>query len=385
MKESIYIRRVGPLKEVDIEEIKPLTVLIGESGSGKSTLMKIIVLMRYIYKMLNIRCYLKNSGVSRSPFKLTIKNLISDDLATYLNDNNEAWIRYSVMVNGHEYVVEYKDGDLNTKGASDIPNMDLFFMKESWVSESRSVIPMWKAKAASNKKAELGFYFHETLSDFEKATESVRDLPLGFIGMNLHVEGQNGKRKYFLVPQDHSYNPIELKYASSGMQTATPLAALVHYFAKEYSFKDAGRRSILEYLYEQDRLSSYRPEMEILDLKKQVHIHVEEPELSLYPDAQCKLIEMIVREAFETKAEDREMGVMMATHSPYIVNFLNLLMRRSGEAANGLIRLDAEMVEVYEVLDGQAIPLKTIEERPLIDTRTLSDPISDIYAELRKY
>ena len=187
-----------------------------------------------------------------------------------------------------------------------------------------------------------------------------------------------------MIPQDHSYNQIELKYASSGMQTATPLATLVHYYARDYSFKEAGRRSILDYLYEQDRLSSYRPEMEIMDLNKQVHIHVEEPELSLYPDAQCKLMDTIVKEVFEEKDKDREMGVMMATHSPYIVNYLNLLMRRNGKE-DGQVSLDARKVEVYEVLDGCVVPLKTLEERPLIDTRTLSDPIAGIYTELKKY
>lgn len=383
MKESIIIQNVGPLKEIDIEEIKPLTVLIGESGSGKSTLMKIIVLMRYIYKMLNIRCYLKNSGVSKSPFKLMIKSLISDDLTLYLDDNKEAYIRYAVTVNGHEYVVEYKDGDLNTKGASDIPNEDLYFMKESWISESRSIIPMWKAKSAMNKKAELGFYFHETLSDFEKATEAVRDLKLDFIGMDFHVEGQNGKRKYFLKPQDESYDPIELKYASSGMQTVTPLAMLVHFFAKDYSFKEAGRRSILDYLYEQDRLSSYRPEMEIMDLHKQVHVHIEEPELSLFPTAQCRLMDFMLKEAFVERNADRVMGVMMATHSPYIVNYLNLLMRRSVNGKGDGVKIDADKVEVFEVVEGCAVPLK-VEGQPLIDTRLLSDPISEMYAEYNK-
>lgn len=386
MKESIRILNVGPVKDIEIEEICPLTILVGESGSGKSTLMKIIVLMRYIYKMLNIRCYLKNAGVSRSPFKLKIKNLISDDLTLYLNDDNkEAYIRYAATINGHEYVVEYKDGDLNTKGASEIPNGDLFFMKESWISESRSIIPIWKAKAAMNRKAQLGFYFHETLSDFEKATETVKDLSLDFIGMEFHVEGQNGKRKYYLKPQDESYGQIELKYASSGMQTATPLATLVHFFARDYSFKEAGRRSILDYLYEQDRLSSYRPEMEIMDLHKQVHIHVEEPELSLYPTAQCKLVDFIVKEAFKEKASDREMGLMMATHSPYIVNYLNLLIRRYGNKKAKGVSIDHRKVEVYEIVEGCAVPLKTMEEHPLIDTRLLSDPIRDMYREFNNY
>lgn len=385
MKERIIIKNVGPLNEIEIEDIKPLTILIGESGSGKSTLMKIIVLMRYIYKMLNIRCYLKNSGVSRSPFKLTIKNLISDDLTTYLNENQEAYICYTATVNGHEYVVEYNNGDLITKEASNIPNEDLFFMKESWISESRSIIPMWKAKSAANKKAELGFYFHETLTDFERATETIRDLPLDFIGMNFHVEGQNGKRKYYLIPQDNSFDAIELKYASSGMQTTTPLATLVHFFAKDYSFKEAGRRSILDYLYEQDRLSSYRPEMEIKDLSKQIHIHIEEPELSLYPDAQCALIDFIIKEAFKEKETDRSLGVIMATHSPYIVNYMNLLMRRNGQDKAEGISIDSNIVEVFHVLAGSAVPLKTIGGSPIIDTRVLSDPISRIYTEFNQY
>ena len=53
MKESIIIKNFGPLKEVEIDDIKPLTVFIGKSAGGKSIIMKVIVLMRYIYKMVN--------------------------------------------------------------------------------------------------------------------------------------------------------------------------------------------------------------------------------------------------------------------------------------------------------------------------------------------
>ena len=385
MKESIYIQNAGPLKEIEIEDICPLTVLIGDSGSGKSTLMKIIALMRYIFKMLNIRCYLKNSGVSRSPFRLKFENLLSDDLAVYLKDNKEVTIKYTATVNGHAYAVEFSNGELRTKGVAEIPNEDLYFLKEAWISESRSSIPMWTAKAAVNKKAELGYYFHETLADFEKATGTLRNLSLDFIGMELHVTGENGKRKYFVEPQDHSYKSIELKFASSGMQTSIPLATLVSYFAKAYSFKDAGRRSVLDYLYEQDSLSSYRPEMEIMDMHKQVHIHIEEPELSLFPAMQCKLMDMLIQEAFAQKSPDRDLGLMMATHSPYIVNYLNLLMRRAEKPEAGGIAIAPSLVEVYEIMDGCAMPLKTLAERPFIDTRLLSDPIADIYSEFNQY
>lgn len=43
MKESIHIKNFGPLKDIDIEEIKPMTVFIGESASGKSTDRKSVV------------------------------------------------------------------------------------------------------------------------------------------------------------------------------------------------------------------------------------------------------------------------------------------------------------------------------------------------------
>lgn len=64
MEESIIIRNFGPIKEVEIYNIRPLTVFIGESGSGKSTIMKVIVLFRWIYKMVNIRSYLKHANIT---------------------------------------------------------------------------------------------------------------------------------------------------------------------------------------------------------------------------------------------------------------------------------------------------------------------------------
>ena len=380
MKESIIIRNVGPLKDIRMDDIKPLTILIGESASGKSTLMKVIILMRYIYKMLNIRSYLKNAGLSRSPFRLRIDSMLSDDLIVYLKDNDDAYIHYFATINNHTYSVEFLKGDLNTDGATNIPNEDLFFLKESWISESRSVIPMWTSKAAVNKKAELGFYFHETLSDFDKATEAIKDLQLDYVGMELHVVGQNGKRKYYVEPHDQSYGQIELKYASSGIQTSTPLATLVHYFANEFSFKDAGRRSILSYLFEQDRLSSYRPEMEIMDMKKQVHIHIEEPELSLFPDAQCKLIDGIVRTAFLQKDEDRALGIMMATHSPYIVNYMNVLLYQNKDERG---KVSESQLGVFRLFEGrlQNLLVQTADGRWLVNTEDMTDQMKAIYSE----
>ena len=90
MKESIIIRNFGPIKEVEIDNVQPFTVFIGESGSGKSTVMKVIVLFRWIYKMVNIRSYLKHANISQSPFTFEFKSYLKNNgIFDYLKKNTE--------------------------------------------------------------------------------------------------------------------------------------------------------------------------------------------------------------------------------------------------------------------------------------------------------
>lgn len=385
MKESLEIKNVGPLKDVYIDDIKPLTVFIGESACGKSTLMKVLIFMRYVYKMLNIRWYLKNSGIQRSPFKLSLDALLHDELRMYLMRDKNAYVKYTVSVEGRDYSIEFKNKKLDVASIHDIPNGDLVFFKESWVSESRNVIPVWSSKSAANssyKKAELGFYFHETLYDFEKATDALDNINLDYLGMKMTVSRQGGKKKYYVVPNDGSYDKIELKYASSGVQTSASLVTLVNYFSKSFSFKDAGKRSILGYLYEQDRLSSYRPEIEISDMKRFVHIHVEEPELSLFPAAQCQMIDDIVKCAIEEKAMDRQIHILLATHSPYIINYLNVLLYQNKD---NRAKVSEDKLAVYRIYEGKLQNLMTRNMRgeAIVDTSDLTEQMRSIMQEYK--
>ncbi len=74
---------------------------------------------------------------------------------------------------------------------------------------------------------------------------------------------------------------------------------------------------------------------------------------------------------------------MMATHSPYIVNYINLLLRRGqvGSATSD-IKLSSSEIGVYQIIEGQAIPLSTeTQNGVLVDARLMSEPISEIYRE----
>ena len=45
-KESLLIRNLGPIHEVELNDISPLMVLVGESGGGKSTILKVLALFQ---------------------------------------------------------------------------------------------------------------------------------------------------------------------------------------------------------------------------------------------------------------------------------------------------------------------------------------------------
>ena len=43
------------------------------------------------------------------------------------------------------------------------------------------MIPTWASKVAANRGATLGFYFHETYSDFDAATDSIKEQNLDYL------------------------------------------------------------------------------------------------------------------------------------------------------------------------------------------------------------
>lgn len=178
---------------------------------------------------------------------------------------------------------------------------------------------------------------------------------------------------------------IGLENASSGIQTVSPLALIVEYYAKRYDSVDGMNKSIFRYLADTDGLKHFNATMNVGEIPhSNIFIHIEEPELSLYPESQKSLIDFLISRCFLMEHKDN-MYLMMATHSPYIVNYLNLLIRRAeaGESALGP-QMNFHEIEVLEIADGYATSLNIEGEQHLIDTRIMSDPITEIYSEYNK-
>ena len=383
MKESIIIKNFGPLKEVEIDDIKPLTVFIGKSAGGKSIIMKVIVLMRYIYKMVNIRSYLKNAKITRSPFKLRFNSLLHDGLKGMITAQTE--IYYTVEINGNKYTLKYTNRGLQSD--INIPDKDLIFFKEAYVSGMRSLIPIWASKAVSVKGENLGFFFHETFNDFNDATDVIKEQKLEYLNLKMKVRKSGNRPKLFTIESlQNDAVPIELRYASSGIQTSAPLVAIVHYFAQEFSFKDAFQRSVLNYLYKQDRLTKFTLGINRNKLGKYVHIHIEEVELSLAPEDQRAFMSNLVEEVFHKNKKDRKLGLMVSTHSPYIVNHLNVLLRAGyfEKARENYPFLEKDDIAVYRVNEGKIISLMATDNDTgeyVINALDMSDTMERIFEE----
>jgi len=374
MKESIVIKNLGPLKDIFIEDIKPFTILVGESGSGKSTLMKCISLFRYAFKMENIKSYLKHSKISKSPFRFHIdKRFKNSGLDEFIKPNTI--IIYTVTFeNGETVQIKYADKKLNRTNFISANN--LHFTKISFITENRNIIPLWASNSASLAGAYLGFYFHEVYKDFELASDTLKTINLDHVGLKFVVKKTNKGKEYFIESKNEKDFEIKFKNSSSGTQSSAPITLISKYFTSKFDFEDAFNRSVLSYLSSVDRLTDFRPVKNLSELNKKIYIHIEEPELSLYPDAQFRLMEELVKDCFNTNENDT--NLFISTHSPYIINHLNLMIKSFEKNVDGAAKYDYNKLAVYQVSDGKLQDLMVQNEK-LVNTNPLSDTINAIY------
>jgi len=380
MKESITVKDLGPIKDIHIPCIKPFTVFIGESGSGKSTLMKCISLFRYLFKMENIRSYLYHSKMSKTPFRLNVTKYLKDcGLDEFISANTN--IEYSVLFDDGEMITLTFSGEKKKYHSEPkrITSRNIQLNKISFISESRSIIPLWASKGASLAGGYLGFYFHEVYKDFELASSSLKDVSLNHLGFNFNVKKSAKGLEYKIYSKKEGETfDIQFKNSSSGTQSSTPITVITKYFTQDFNFEDAFSRSVLSYLLKSDSLTDFRPVKNLKEIGKTIYIHIEEPELSLYPNSQFLLMEELVNDCFVKSKFPT--NLLISTHSPYILNHLNLLIKAYDKKGEGA-KVNFDELAVYEIGNGKAESLLAINER-LVNVNVLSETINSIY---RKY
>ena len=370
MSEYLRVKNFGPIVDIEFDNIAPLTILIGESGSGKSTIMKVLSMFRWIYKRVVLRSYVRQAKIKKTGIGIQMKTMLkTSQLDEYMKSDTE------IVYRRNDFTISYSNGKLNAQ--ADIPAEDLSLEKICYISDKRSMIPDFRENKIEKKNA--NYYLQDTLENFLLAADSIRQLPIDYLNVELKIEKSNKGDRYMIKGTRGMPCSIQLRNSSSGTQTVTPLSLIVEYYAKKFDAQKSMNSSLFTYLQDNDKLDLFNTAKNIGEIKsKNVHLFIEEPELSLYPDSQSRLMDFLISRCFMYD-HPYNMTLMMATHSPYIVNYLNVLIRRAKESELAFVR--PEDVNVYNIFEGVAEPLKTLNDRPIIDTRSMSDPITDMYTE----
>lgn len=374
-KETLIIKHFGPIHNVELKDIKQFLFLVGESGSGKSTILKVLAMMRHIYKQLNLRAYLKLGNVIDKSIDLSISDYLRNGgMTDYVTEQ-------TVLIyiqRDCELFYTPQSGLRDTRKT--IAASQLSLEKISFLSDKRGAIA--NLLANNDNGFGLGFYFLETFKDFKEAIERIKKIEMPFLNVRYYEKKMpGGSRQFFIGNLEDTYG-IHFEDASSGIQTVTPLTVIAEYYSKYFNIVKESNRSIVDLLGRNDSLASFKHDMNVGDIpNRSVHLIIEEPELSMFPKAQRSSINMLVRKCMNATTR---MTLSIATHSPYIINHLNLLMKAADKGV--LIEgasLDYDQTEVYAVENGELRNLK-VQNAHLINTDYLSDDINEIYDEYDK-
>ena len=377
MAESLTIRNFGPIKEIEIPILRPLNVFVGPSGSGKSTIMKVLAAFQWLYKMLCIRSYLKRSGVKRSPFRFRVEDLLKHNgLSGYMQPDTEIIYR-----NESTELIYNRRSKL--QGANTlVPPQEISLEKIAFISDKRMTIPNILS-GMINIRHGL-FYLEDTLENFMLAWDAIPSTEVDYLGVKFETKRTGAGRRIMVVTlsDDAKDYALPLHEASSGIQSVSAVHYIAEYFARHYDLVKSINSSVLNYLSRTDSLSDFKTQTNIGDFpRRRITLHIEEPELSLFPDNQTGLMEYLYRNFFsaEERPDHIAFQLNVATHSPYLVNHLNLMFKaaETRRPINGAT-LNFEDVNLFYLHSGVLNDMRLLNA-PIMNTDVLSNTIENIY------
>lgn len=383
MNQQLYIKNFGPIAQMDIP-LKPLMVFIGESGSGKSAILKLISLLKWVHKQNNLRTFFVKAGIAKKK-------------SDYSRLNSEALLKTSGL---SEFIrkdteISFQIGDTLYQSKGKILTDtklqgDLTLDKIAFVSENRGVLPdIYANKIPRNFK--IPYYLEDTYNNFLTAFEQLDKKEFLIESTDLILFQKKGILPQFFVKDKSVGNTFEmhLENSSSGTKTALFPEIIVSYLTQKYDFGEVLTGGFNDFLMSKIQQMQQMGNMEAVKNINSAHfttktlsVFIEEPELSLYPSAQRRLINRLAKDCFPLGKElDRQVQLAFATHSPYIINHLNLLIKAFDNADTRFTSgaaINYEHLGVWKIDNGRLHDLKATDQH-FIDVMDLSEDINEIY------
>ena len=384
----LIVRNIGPVKEAEIE-LKRFNFIIGPQSSGKSTVAKILSTCCWLEKEVTTTMNenaIKDAG--------SFVSLMEDfhKMTDYFDEGSEIIFETDVInisLRGKEFEVKLKEQELYKRE------------KICYIPSERNSVTLPELQ---------GFEFGQTnlrsfLFDWYNARE--------FYGEENKTDILNLGVRYYYDPSEQKYKDriehvngetykIPLGSASSGLQSVVPLQIMMQYYTNQYfntfaektsfdsdaktrmiqnkvvdkyvlsvmypGFNPAERTKLImeqnERIHEgnpeaRELLMKYREELERLTVPVRTSFIVEEPEQNLYPFTQISLLEAIV----ELCSDERSHGCTITTHSPFILNYLNVLIERYYKNIPNQVKLNPEELCSYSISEGRLSDLMQVNAK----------------------
>lgn len=422
---TIAIKNIGPIKEVVTISLNKINVFMGPQSSGKSTIAKIISFCTWVEKDVAT-----NQSLSEY-----------EDNKTYFRERLESFHKIKGYFNSDSYI-RYKSEVVDIVWENEecsISWVDKYAYKRSkiaYIPSERNMVILPEARKSEFGNTNIRSFLFDWFEARKKYSDE-NNLSVLNLGVNYyyvegseedHIKGNNNGSEYDIL----------LSSASSGLQSITPLIAIIEYLTKwiydedTISFElDERRQRVNRILVEekvlkpyfdkdylpiedrQDFTNSFNEKLHEKEEKAVKYFEgyktilnslfkttnsqfiIEEPEQNLFPEAQRDLVYYFLQKCLNIEGN----RLTLTTHSPYVLYALNNCMMaglvRDKMETNELSKLKCNQskinpidISIYEIREG--VVRRTIQgEDGLISDnyfdQKMKDLMDDFYLMLNYY
>ena len=380
----LIIKNVGPVKSIDIK-LKRFNVIIGPQSSGKSTVAKILSTCEWVEKEV---------ATTRDEYAIgtreDFKNLVESfhKIEDYFDNPQPSYIFYETDV----VTICYSETDFSVhlkKGA------DYYRQKICYIPSERNMVALPELNGFEFKPTNLRSFLFDWYRAREFYNPENKTDILG-LGVKYYYDKERKINNDRVQHVNGETYDISLSNSSSGLQSVTPLMIMLQYYSgqyyQEYDFKNSFEqetklKKMRSAMTREVALALYKPEFkeeEIGELVKEFNekLHrndpqvldifaqydkactrlmiptrttfiVEEPEQNLYPFTQMALLDDMVTLCSSSK----EHGYTITTHSPFILNYLNVLIMRYYKHVEEKASINPSNLSAYAMQDGRMIDM----------------------------
>lgn len=331
---TIQIKNLGPIKDTGLINLTDVLLIIGRQSSGKSTFMKVLCFCRWIEKKImtsfdnTIQAYTHNKRFTRD-----LKQFHRID-EMYFKEGTE------IIYDGDMVTISLTGVEQNAKINRKLEAWeDRYNSKLSYIPAERNLVSAVQNINDTYKAKERDSIFNFIQEWYEAKDTYGSDNKLNLSLTDDFKYYSDKGLDYVVLPNG---KPITSFYASSGVQSIMPIDVMTDYImgvvgkVVKFSMTDLMNRlmesldtdvrnEIVHGAHEvtEEELAPIREKMKY----QSAQLFIEEPEQNLYPDAQRKLVQNIIRhlKAVQSVGKHRSM-VVLTTHSPYVLSILNVLI-----------------------------------------------------------